>query len=58
MAGFKDFSLFQYHVGVGQEDAQKLIFGQKAGELYLAILAQNAQGQPLAPTKLKDVTAP
>jgi pilus assembly protein CpaB len=45
-------------VAVKQPDAQKLIFGQKAGELYLAILAPNAEGQPLPPTKLKDVTAP
>jgi pilus assembly protein CpaB len=45
-------------VAVRQQDAQKLIFGQKAGELYLAILPENAEGQPLAPTKLKDVTTP
>jgi len=45
-------------VAVKQQDAQKLIFGQKAGELYLAILAPNDQGQPLPATRLKDVTTP
>jgi pilus assembly protein CpaB len=45
-------------VAVRQQEAQELIFSQKAGELYFAILAPDAEGQPLPPTKIKDVTTP
>lgn len=45
-------------LAVDQREAQKLIFAQKAGELYFAILQQGKKGVPQAPTNLENLTTP
>jgi pilus assembly protein CpaB len=45
-------------LSVNQEQAQKLIFATKAGELYFAILGKDATAVPAPPTKQNTLAAP